>query len=186
MIYNRAGHHNNDSGAVATHNGIKYQENIIMKEFRGLINNRLDSKGYKYINDNDNETLSQYLTRIKPGTGSVIFEGHLNAFVTSIATGIEIIIPTNHSQAEYKIASMMAQGLHKITGLALRNGGTGVITEGQSKRGSLAIMKKPGINILAEFGFISNSNDLKILQDKKVEICNFVGDCLILAEDWFS
>lgn len=186
MIYNSAGHHNNDSGAVAVHGGNKYQENKIMIIFRNLINKRLDEKGYKYINDDDNETLREYLNRIKPGTGSVIFEGHLNSFVSSSSTGIEVVIPDNASQAEYKIAGMIAVGLHKITGLALRNGGTGVITEKQSKRGSLGIMRKPGINILVEYGFISNPSDIKILLEKKEEICNFIADCLIIAEDWFS
>lgn len=186
MIYNSAGHHLKDTGAVATYEGKKIQENQIMMRFRDKISKRVISKGYKVIEDNDKETLSQYLNRIKPGTGSVIFEGHLNSFVNAKATGIEIVIPTEHTPAEYKLASMMAQGLHRITGLTLRNGGTGVITEKQSARGSLAIMRKPGINILAEYGFISNSSDMKIIFEKEDEICNFIGDCLILAEDWFS
>jgi N-acetylmuramoyl-L-alanine amidase len=186
MIYNSAGHHNKDSGATATHGGIKYQENTLMMQMRDLINKRLDERGYKYINDNDNETLAQYLGRIKSGTGSVIFEGHLNSFVNSTATGIEIIIPDNASEAERRLASIMAIGLNKITGIVLRNNGTGVITEKQSKRGSLGIMRKPGINLLAEYGFISNPNDLRIILEKKTEIANFVADCLIIGEDWFT
>ena len=186
MIFNSAGHHRKDSGAVATHRGVKYQENTLMMEFRDLINKRITERGYKFISDSDDETLSQYLNRIKPGTGSVIFEGHLNSATSNKATGIEIIIPNNASQAEVSIAGMLAQGLHRITGLPLRNGGTGVITETQSARGSLAIMRKPGINLLAEYGFINNFNDLSIIQEKKVEICNFVADTLIIAEDWFS
>jgi N-acetylmuramoyl-L-alanine amidase len=186
MIYNSAGHHNKDSGAVATHGGIKYQENILMMEFRDLINKRIHEKGYKFIKDDDAETLFQYLNRIKPGSGSVICESHLNAFVTSKATGIEVVIANHASKEDKALATIIATGLHRITGLTLRNGGTGIITEGQSKRGSLGIMKKPGIVILIEYGFISNPNDLKILLEKKVEICNFVADCLCIADDWLS
>lgn len=186
MIYNSAGHHNNDPGAVATHGGIKYQENKLMIEFRDLINKRLDAKGYKYIKDDDKETLSQYLGKIKPGSGSVICEGHLNSFTSSKATGIEVVIANNHSKEDKALAAMIATGLNRITGLALRNGNTGVITEKQSARGSLGIMKKPGIVILIEYGFISNPSDLKILLEEKVDICNFVADCLCIAEDWLS
>lgn len=186
MIYNSAGHHNNDSGAVATHDKVLYKENVIAMAFRNGISKRITSKGYKVIEDKDSETLSQYLARIKPGSGSVICETHMNAFSKASATGIEIVIPTNYSKEEYRLASLIAVGLNKITGLTLRNGGTGVITEAKSKRGSLGIMKKEGTVVLIELGFISNPNDVKVILAKKDEICNFVGDCLIIAEDWLS
>lgn len=186
MIYNSAGHHNKDSGAVGTYEGKPIQENKIMMEFRDGISARLTERGYKFITDNDNETLSQYLGRIKPGSGSVLCEGHLNAASSSKATGIEVIIPDNFDKYDKALASMIATGLHKITGLALRNGGTGVITEADSHRGKLGFLRKPGTNVLIEYGFISNPSDMKIIFEKKKEICNFVADCLIIAEDWLS
>ena len=185
MIYNSAGHHNNDTGAVAKHNGVLYKENVIAISFRNGISKRILDKGYKVIEDKDNETLSDYLSRIKPGSGSVICETHMNAF-NSTSTGIEVIVPNNPSKYELNLASMLALGIHKITGLPLRNNGTGVITEKQSKRGSLGIMRKEGTVVLIELGFISNPNDVKIVLEKRDTICNFIGDCLIIAEDWLS
>lgn len=184
MIFNSAGHHIADSGAVAMYEGKQIKENEIMMRFRDKINKRLKERGYKYINDTDNETLSQYLNRIKPGIGSVVGEGHLNASVNKSATGIEVVIPRNADTYEKQLASMIAVGLHKITGLPLRNGGTGVISEGSTARGSLGIMRKQGIIVLIEYGFISNPNDMKIIFSKEDEICKFVADCYILAEDW--
>lgn len=184
MIYNSAGHHNTDSGAVATHNGVKYQENKLAIEFRNGISKRITGRKYKVIEDKDNETLSQYLTRIKPGTGSVLCESHFNSFDNKTATGIEVVIPDNYDKYDYQLASMIAVGLHKITGLPLRNNGTGVITETQSHRGKLGFLRKPGVNVLIEYGFISNPNDVKIILDNKQKIWDFVGDCLIIAEDW--
>lgn len=186
MIYNSAGHYDKDSGAVATYKGQKIQENKIMMRFRDKISKRILSRGYKVIVDKDSESLSQYLGRIKPGNGSVIHEGHLNASSNPNATGIEVIVPAKPSKEELQLASMIAEGLHKITGLSLRNGGKGVITEKESARGSLGIMRKEGITVLTEFGFISNSSDMDIIFKKEDEICNFIGDCLIYAEDWIN
>lgn len=186
MIYLSAGHHNKDSGAVATHNNVVYKENAITISFRDGTNNHLKSKGIKAIIDNDSETLSAYLARIKPGSGSVVTEYHTNAFTNPKATGIELIIPNNYSKENYRLASLIAIGLHKITGLTLRNNGTGVITEAKSKRGSLGIMRKSGIVIIIELGFISNPNDVKVILAKRDEICKFVADSLILGDSWLS
>ena len=184
MIYNSAGHGGNDSGAVAEHSGIIYKESEIAILLRDGINTHIQKKGKKVISDTNTESLAQYLARIKPGTGSVSCEGHMNAFTNKTATGIEVIIPTNYDANDYRLASMVALGLGKITGLPLRNGGKGVITEEKSKRGKLGFLRKPGINILIEYGFISNPNDVARVLNNKEKICAFIGDCLILADDW--
>lgn len=186
MIYNSAGHHLKDSGAVAVHGGIVYKENELAILFRDGISKRLTARGYKHIVDSDKETLPEYLNRIKPGSGSVLSEIHFNAFEKSSATGIEVIIPDSYDKYDLQLASMIALGLHKITGLTLRNGGTGVINETKSKRGKLGFLRKPGVNVLIELGFISNPSDVKILLANKEAICNMIADCLIIAEDWLT
>lgn len=186
MIYNSAGHHLKDSGAVATHNGKTYKENEVAILLRNSISRRLSSKGVYHIVDKDTETLAQYLNRIKPGSGSVLCEAHMNSFSKSTATGIEVIIPDAYDKYDMQAASIVALGLHKITGLPLRNNNTGVITESASKRGKLGFLRKPGINILIEYGFISNPNDLKAILDNIDKIGDFVGDSLILFDTWLT
>ena len=102
MIYNSAGHHLKDTGAVATHSGIVYKENELAMMFRNGITKHIRSKGYKVVEDNDKETLSQYLARIEPGSGSVTCEHHMNSFSSNTATGIEVVIGDNASKETVK------------------------------------------------------------------------------------
>jgi N-acetylmuramoyl-L-alanine amidase len=76
-----AGHHNNDSGAV--YNG--RFENKETQRIRNCINANLLKLGVKFISDNDNQTLSQVIKSINPGSASVLYEAHLDASVNASA-----------------------------------------------------------------------------------------------------
>lgn len=184
MIFNSAGHHLKDSGAVATHRGVVYKENEMAIMFRNGSSSHIRSKGYKVIEDDDKETLSQYLARIQPGSGSVTCEHHMNSFSSNTATGIEVVIGDNASKETVKLAGLLAVGIHRITGIPLRNKGTGVIKESQTPRGRLGLMREGGIVVLIEYGFISNPKDVAALMNNKDAIFKFVGDTLILADTW--
>ena len=182
MIYNSAGHHNLDSGAVAMYKGklIKENENAVI--IRNKISARLKERGYSFIIDKDTETLSAYLNRIKPGNGSVGCEHHLNASTNAKATGVEVVVKNNANPNSIALAKDLAKGISSITGIPLRNG-NGVITENDTHRGKLGLLHKEGIWVLIEYGFITNSNDMDKLYANLDKVCSFVADTLITYED---
>ena len=75
-----------DPGAV---NKQKNKENLIAIEFRDLVCKELDKKGLKYIKDENDEKLSDYLKRIKTGSGSVVIEFHCDSAASSSVSGRE-------------------------------------------------------------------------------------------------
>lgn len=157
MIFNSAGHNKiGDPGACA--NG--HQEADLTIDLRNLINKHLENLGAKFVGDKDNETLGQYLSRIQPGNGSVVYETHFNA-ATPAATGVEVVIPDRHTTHEYDAAKEIASAISCLTGLSLRGKlKNGVITESETARGKLGLMREEGINLLSEVCFISNKSDL--------------------------
>ena len=182
MIYNSAGHHNLDSGAVAMYKGklIKENENAVI--IRNKISARLKEKGYYFIIDKDTETLATYLNRIKPGNGSVESEHHLNASTNAKATGVEVVVKNNANTNSIALAKDLAKGISSLTGIPLRNG-NGVITENDTHRGKLGLLHKEGTWVLIEYGFITNSNDMDKLYANLDKVCSFVADTLITYED---
>lgn len=159
-IFLSAGHHNNDSGA----SGSGYQENKLTIEFRDLVLQVLKSKypTYKVIVDNDNETLSQYLNRIKTGEGSVVLEIHFDAF-NSKAQGCTALIADKHNEPSKK----MGEELTDLTSKILNTSNRGVKTESQSNRGRLALTRKTGTTVLIELEFIDNPEAMKRYHDNK-------------------
>lgn len=179
MIFNSAGHSDKDPGAVA--NG--YKEAELAKEFRNLINVNLDKLKAKYKNDLDSESLGQYLGRIQPGTGSVVYETHFNA-ATPQATGVEVVIPDRHTNYEYEAAKEIASVIACATGLTLRGKKkNGVITESETARGKLGIMREEGINLLSEICFITNKSDLERFFQAKHVIAARIADILKKYDD---
>lgn len=175
MIFISAGHHNKDSGAV----GCGFKEADLTKIMRDLVCKELDSLSVKYTRDDDGETLSQYLNRIKTGEGSVVLEFHFNASDNKTATGVETLIADNPSTDSYSFAKDLNNATVRITGLKDR----GVKTEGQSHRGKLGIMREQGIVALIELAFISNCNDVKVWSEKKEELAKEYAKILIKYEN---
>lgn len=169
MIFVSAGHHNTDSGAI----GNGYREADLTKKIRDKVIQYLVQKNAPYIADKDTETLSQYLNRIQTGSGSVVLEFHLDAGGAT-ATGTTAIVSKTPSQDSKNFAKELADKTACILGIKNR----GVITETQSARGSLAIMRESGIVCLLEVCFISNQNDLNQLLTKE----KFDALCLAYAE----
>ena len=58
----------------------------------------------------------------------------------------------------------------------------GVISEDQSARGKLGLMREQGIVALLEIGFISNPNDLAAYQKNKYKLAAAIADILIKYE----
>ena len=148
-----AGHHLRDAGAV----GSGTQENLETIKFRDIVVNYCKSFGLRVITDNDNETLGQYLERIKTGFGSVVLEFHFDASNNPAATGTTAIVGMDADRLDKAFAQELVDTTARILGVRNR----GVITEAQSHRKRLAIMREQGIVSLLEICFISNPKDME-------------------------
>lgn len=178
MIFISAGHHNADPGAVS--NGVK--EADLTKELRDLICKELATAKASFISDKDFETLSQYISRIKPGSGSVVCEVHFNAGSPN-ATGVETIVRANAAKESIALAKAINNAVVNASGLYNR----GVKDETQSHRGRLAILHTAaGISVLPELCFITNKNDLVLYNKAKKEIAKGIAKALIEADRLFA
>lgn len=187
MIFISAGHHlkqpQPDPGAVATHDGKTYKESEIAIQLRDKTTALLKARGYKYITDKDDETLGEYTRRIKPGSGSVVMEIHLNAVSSPAATGTETIVKNAASTHEWDMARALSEGTAKILDIHNR----GIKTESQSHRGRLAILNTgAGVSALTEVCFITNRTDLIKLLAHMDDIAALYADVLIEYEKMFS
>ncbi len=171
MIFLSAGHHAKDPGAVSG----KYIERDLAIELRNLTEAYLKTLKADYILDKDPETLSQYLSRIKPGSASVVVEIHWNSSASSSSTGTEVFVSNNANKISKDLASDIVIGLSSL--MDIRN--RGVKTERESARGSLAFLKKPGANCLIEICFINNSSDMKKYESAKCKIAEFLANTLV-------
>ena len=148
-----------DSGAVGVNNRLEASETV---KIRNAVIALLKQQGHTdIIQDADGESLGQYLTRIQPGTASVTVEFHFDAFnkVASGTTGIVSATPTVNSIA---FAKELAKATSTILGIPVRDRGTGkgYITETDSNRGRLGLMRKAGTVCLLEVCYIDNPNDI--------------------------
>lgn len=178
MIFISAGHHskhpvNPDPGAIG--NGFK--EGDLTIEFRDLVCYELDLLGVKYIKDFDNETLQQYVDRVKTGDGSVVIEYHFDA-ATPQATGTTSLIEIDGDRLDKAFAKELADTTSLILGIRNR----GVKSEAETRHGRLALMKENGIICLHELCFISNSDDIAKYNFKKKDLAKAHAQILIKYE----
>ena len=170
ISYSSAGHHNSDPGAIGV-NGRR--EAIETMHFRDLVNTELRRLGKTVVQDNDNETLGQYLGRINPTDKDVVVEPHFNAF-NGKATGVEVLVPNDANDRSKAMAKELVDGFARIMGIANR----GVKTESQSARGRLALMRKQGAVALIEICFIDNPNDMAAYDRNKGNLACFTANVM--------
>ena len=148
-----AGHHNKDSGAIGV-DGRKESEEAV--KLRDAVVKYCKEKGLKVITDDDDETLSQYLTRIVTGDGSVVLEFHFDAF-DKIASGTTALVGNDADRLD----KLFAKRPSDFVSATLEIPNRGVRSESQSHRGRLGLMREQGIVCLLEVGFIDNNSDMK-------------------------
>jgi len=170
ISYSSAGHHLNDSGAIGV-NGRK--ENVETMLFRDMVNSQLRILEKTVVQDNDNESLGQYLGRINPTDNDVVIEPHFNAF-NGKATGVEVLVADNANSRSKAMAKELVDGYAAIMGIANR----GVKTESQSARGRLGLMRKKGAVALVEICFIDNPNDMKAYDSNRVNLACFTAQVI--------
>lgn len=159
-----------DPGAVA--NG--YHEADLAVEFRNLVVENLKSKKVKVITDLDNERLGEYLKRIETGSGSVVLEFHFDAAASSKATGTTSLIGNDADRLDKAFAKEIVE----VTAATLGIKNRGVLSEADSHRGSLGLMREQGIVSLLELCFITNLNDLKAYHSNKKVLAGQIADII--------
>ena len=156
MIFISAGHNpkgiKQDPGAI----GNGYKEADLAVEFRNLVADCLKARGVKFITDQDDERLGNYLKRIQTGNGSVVVEYHFDAAASPTATGTTALVGNDADRLDKAFALELTNATSKVLGIKNR----GVKTEAESHRGSLGLMRETGTVALVELAFISNKQDL--------------------------
>jgi N-acetylmuramoyl-L-alanine amidase len=151
-----------DPGAVA--NGL-HEANLTV-EFRNLVIAELLKLNVKVISDNDDERLGDYLKRIKTGSGSVVLEFHFDAAASPAATGTTSLYGSDADRLDIAFSKELVEMTSKVLGIKNR----GSLSEKDSHRGSLGLMREQGIVSLLELCFISNAQDMKAYQENKNEL----------------
>lgn len=164
-----------DPGAVA--NGL--HEADLTVEFRNLVVYELLKKNVTVITDNDNERLGEYLTRIKTGSGSVVLEFHFDAAESPKATGTTSLFGKDADRLDKAFAKEIVD----TTSIVLKIKNRGALSEADSHRGSLGLMREQGIVALLEICFISNPDDIKAYNENKKELAVKVADIVKRYED---
>ena len=179
MIYLSAGHFFGDPGAI---NATGVKEADLTMELRSLIAAELTKLGASFVLDKDTENLSQYISRIKPGSGSVVCDIHFNAGQPT-ANGVETLVKTGANHGENLLAAEINKVLVDVCGLRNR----GVKTEADSHRGRLGILHTAaGISVLPEICFISNVSDLGRYQGKKEAVAKGIAAALKKYDDLYK
>lgn len=172
-VFISAGHSNSDPGAVATHGGVRYTEEQIVREFRNDLVRLLRERGMTVRTDGEgqtNRTLNEAVASARQNRDLDI-EFHLNSFGNPSATGVECIsLPDKRSQSQ-RISTTIAN----ILGLPLRGQG-GWIDQSKSARGRLAFVEAGGI--IVELFFLSNPNDLQRFQQRRGDLIAAVANTI--------
>lgn len=179
MVFISAGHNPKgikvDSGAI----GNGYHEANLTVEFRDLVIKQCLKLGLKVIQDKDDERLGTYLERIKTGNGSVVVEFHFDAAASSSATGTTALIEEEADRLDKAFAKELVDLTANILGIKNR----GVLTEAQSHRGKLGLMREEGIICLLELCFISNPTDVRQYKANKEKLAVEMAKIIKRYED---
>lgn len=171
MIFISAGHHLKDPGAIGVN---KRQENNTTIELRNLVVAALKAMGASYITDDDSEDLATYLKRIKSGDGSVVVELHFDA-ATGKASGTTAIVGDDAQANDKALAKELANATAVTLGIKNR----GVISEKDSHRGRLGLMRELGAVSLLEVAFIDNPEDMKLYDLMKGDLAKIIASILV-------
>lgn len=183
-IFLSAGHHitgknssREDPGAIGVQKRKENEESIRFKN--KLLNYlRTNYPTYKVITDEDSETLQAYLSRIKPGSGSVVLEIHFDAF-NGKASGATALVSDNAQ----KLSKEFAKELVDSTSRILRIPNRGVKPESSSGRGRLGLMRKEGIVSLLELCFIDNPIDMEHYDKFHDQLVPIIAEILVRYDD---
>lgn len=179
---NARGHKNEDSGAVGVNGRWEADEAV---KFRNRVNQYIRANGYTVKQDSDTESLREYLQRIQPGPASVVVEYHFDYADYPTATGCSALVADGAHVMNRLFAKELAETVHNILGIKLRDGGDGdgILFESDSHRGRLGLMREAGTVALLEICFISNPNDMAQYDAHFEELAEAIAKVIIKYED---
>lgn len=153
-------------------------EAILTEEFKKFVVPICEGLGLKTITDRDDERLADYLRRIQTGAGSVVLEFHFDAGPEG-GNGSCVIIGSDADRLD----KAFAQELLEATTSTLGTKNRGVLTEAQSHRGRLGLMREQGTVALLEVCFITSKEDMAKYNYKKIELATKIARIVKKYED---
>ena len=138
---------------------------------RDAVTTLLRKKGKTVVNDNDTDRLGTVLAKIPSSYKDIVCDIHFNAHYKPSATGVEVLVPDEHTHEELLLARRLAAGIANALGIRNR----GVKTEADSKRGRLGVMRKQGRNVLIEVCFLTNEDDVAAYQLGFGPLCEVIA-----------
>ena len=128
MIFSSAGHvalrgsKHEDSGAIGI--GGVWEADLAVRVRNG-VNDILRSRGHKVVEDQSKESLVEYLTRIKPGAGSVVCEYHFDNSDNPAARGCSALVADKPTKESVGFAKDCCIAINKASGIPIRDQKTG-------------------------------------------------------------
>lgn len=136
------------------------KEAIETVKMRDAVVSRLRGLGdTNIVTDLNNESLRQYLKRIKTGNASMVCEFHFNAF-DGKSSGVEVLVQEDADKMDIACAKDLAFFTAHTLELPLRGTNNGVKKESESHHSRLGLMREQGIVVLVEICFIDNAKDM--------------------------
>lgn len=153
-----AGHRNNANDFGATGIGGIRESEVALRIAKAL-ESKLKSLGHQVCmtRNGENETIGiDQRTRVARNFKSDwLISIHLNAFAQPTATGVEVLYKNHHDKA-VKLSNLIAQK-------------TGLRNRGAKVRSDLGVLNGFTNSLLLECGFITNPNDLKVINNSNFD-----------------
>jgi N-acetylmuramoyl-L-alanine amidase len=141
--------------------------------------------GLDALTDDDTRSLAQVINWQVNTVNEcfVCLDIHFNAAASKLATGTEVYIAKNYTEAELELAGRLAQITSEVLGINRRKGKLlthGVKLENESQHSGLGILNKPNkaINLLWEVCFITNEKDVKAYRAHYWKLVKEVSDLI--------
>ena len=174
MIFISSGHNSQsktikaDPGAV-NKDGIR--EGDLTIEFKGLVQQALRRLNMPFTSDTEEESLAMWLQRAQTGPGSVVLEFHFDAAASDTATGCTALVGDDADWLDKAFAKELSDTTATLLGIRNR----GVVSEKDSHRGRLGLMREQGIVSLLELGFITNAANLSAYHAHKIDLAGAIA-----------
>lgn len=171
-IFLTAGHSLIQGGASA--NGLREERLTI--EMRDLVSDQLDEWGYEIVTDNDKDSLSTVISKIKKVAtqNDILLDIHFNAG-SSNARGTECFVAANARGKSVRVAERIAE----LTAGMLNTPNRGVKKENESQHSRLGILHTAASSVLWEVEFITNAEFMDNYQEMKERLAIGVANILV-------
>jgi N-acetylmuramoyl-L-alanine amidase len=179
VLFLRAGHHNQDPGAVA--NG--HTEHSLTTRLRDALKAALLPLGVPVHTDTDSDNLATDVAKLHPlvRPQDLVLDVHFNAGPAS-ASGTECFVAMHASQRAQSLAHELAVLTAQVLAIPNRHRYNAMRAkrEWQTAHGRLAIMRLPTDVVLWEVAFLTNANDLAAYLQHEAELVRRVARFLAM------